>query len=54
MTTNCPECDNPISLDRPIRGEIVVCSDCGTELEVVSENPVRLELAPREEEDWGE
>jgi alpha-aminoadipate carrier protein LysW len=28
--------------------------DCGAELEVVSLNPLVLELAPEEEEDWGE
>ncbi len=54
MTANCPECDNEIALDKPLRGEIVVCSDCGAELEVVSENPLKLDLAPQEEEDWGE
>ena len=35
-------------------GEIITCPDCGAELEVVSENPLKLELAPKEEEDWGE
>ncbi len=54
MTAQCPECDNTISIDKPLRGEIVVCSDCGTELEVTSENPLVLDLAPEEEEDWGE
>jgi alpha-aminoadipate/glutamate carrier protein LysW len=54
MTAHCPECDNAIMIEKPLRGEIVVCSDCGTELEVVSENPFVLELAPQEEEDWGE
>ncbi len=37
-----------------VEGEIVQCEDCGAELEVVSLNPVTLELAPEEEEDWGE
>lgn len=54
MTAHCPECDNAISIEKPLRGEIVVCSDCGTELEVVSEDPFVLNLAPQEEEDWGE
>lgn len=54
MTAQCPECDNEITLENPIRGEIVVCSDCGVELEVVSENPLQFDLAPQEEEDWGE
>jgi alpha-aminoadipate carrier protein LysW len=35
-------------------GEIVVCPDCGVELEVLSVNPVELDLAPEVEEDWGE
>jgi alpha-aminoadipate carrier protein LysW len=35
-------------------GEILVCPDCGTELEVTSREPLVLSLAPREEEDWGE
>ncbi len=54
MTAHCPECDNEIRLDKPIRGEIVTCSDCGAELEVTNENPLQLDLAPQEEEDWGE
>jgi alpha-aminoadipate carrier protein LysW len=35
-------------------GEIVVCPDCGVELEVLSVAPVSLGLAPEVEEDWGE
>lgn len=34
-------------------GELLV-SDDGAELEVVGLDPLRLELAPEEEEDWGE
>ena len=54
MTANCPECDADITLNKPMKGEIVVCPDCGTELEVVAESPLQLDLAPQEEEDWGE
>ncbi len=54
MTANCPECDNTITIEKPLRGEIIVCSDCGVELEVTNEQPLTLELAPQEEEDWGE
>ena len=54
MSANCPECDNTITIEKPLRGEIVVCSDCGSELEVVSESPLTFDLAPQEEEDWGE
>lgn len=34
-------------------GEIIV-TDEGAELEVVGLEPLRLELAPEEAEDWGE
>jgi alpha-aminoadipate/glutamate carrier protein LysW len=34
-------------------GELVV-TDEGAELEVVGLEPLRFELAPEEEEDWGE
>lgn len=34
--------------------EIVICNDCGTELEVTSLKPLKVEAAPKEEEDWGE
>jgi lysine biosynthesis protein LysW len=34
-------------------GELVV-TDEGSELEVVSLAPLRFELAPEEDEDWGE
>ncbi len=54
VKANCPECDAEITIEKPIKGEIVVCPDCGTELEVVNENPLAFDLAPQEEEDWGE
>lgn len=54
MSANCPECEATIALAKPMRGEIIVCPDCGAELEVVNESPLRLDLAPKEEEDWGE
>ena len=50
----CPECEASISLNNPMRGEIVTCPECGTELEVTSIAPVQLALAPMEQEDWGE
>jgi alpha-aminoadipate carrier protein LysW len=43
-----------VELTSPERGEIVECPECGAELEVVSTGPVVLDLAPEEEEDWGE
>jgi len=53
-TANCPECDAEITLDDVMEGEIVVCPDCGVDLEVTSLEPLTLDLAPMEEEDWGE
>ncbi|HEY4687854.1 MAG TPA: lysine biosynthesis protein LysW [Anaerolineae bacterium] len=53
-SSNCPECDAQIELDSVVQGEIVVCPDCGTDLEVVSLDPLSLALAPMEQEDWGE
>ena len=54
MTATCPECEGQIELEKPLRGEIVPCPDCGAELEVTSTNPLVLELAPMTEEDYGE
>lgn len=54
METECPECAAQITLESPERGEIVECPECGVELEVVSVEPLTLDLAPQEEEDWGE
>jgi len=55
MAAICPECaaEVPLAADT-METEIVVCPDCGVELEVISLDPVTLELAPEEEEDWGE
>ncbi|HMR66879.1 MAG TPA: lysine biosynthesis protein LysW [Anaerolineae bacterium] len=51
----CPECGAEVSLpDDVMEGEIVQCAECGMELEVVSLDPPELDLAPEEEEDWGE
>ena len=50
----CPECEGDVQLDNPMEGEIVPCAYCGADLEVVSLDPMSLDLAPEEEEDWGE
>jgi alpha-aminoadipate carrier protein LysW len=51
----CLECGAELKLDEVLhQGEIVVCPDCGVEFEVVSLDPLTLELAPEVEEDWGE
>ena len=55
LKINCPECDAEIQMDAHTElGEILVCSDCGVDLEVISLDPFLVELAPMEQEDWGE
>ncbi len=55
MNAECPECAAEIELEADvIEGEIIECPECGVELEVVGLDPVQLDLAPEEEEDWGE
>ena len=52
---NCIECGVDVVLEADVVvAEIVVCPDCGVELEVLSLDPVTLDLAPEVEEDWGE
>ena len=55
MSALCPECEAHLTLTNIIEGEIVVCPDCGVDLEVTAVAPaVALALAPQEAEDWGE
>ena len=51
----CLECAAQLELAADTEvAEIIVCPDCGVEMEVVSLDPLQLELAPEVEEDWGE
>ena len=51
----CPECGAEIGLEATVEtGEIIVCPDCGVDLEVTNVNPPTVQLAPMEQEDWGE
>ncbi len=53
--TECVECGEQLSLGSSLEtGEIVDCTTCGVELEVVSDSPPVLDRAPELEEDWGE
>jgi alpha-aminoadipate carrier protein LysW len=54
LKATCPECEAEIVMNDAVLGEIVVCPDCGVDLEVISFKPLKLDLAPMEEEDWGE
>ncbi len=54
MSGACPECVAELTLVDVVAGELVPCPECGAELEVMSLEPIVLELAPELEEDWGE
>lgn len=52
MAVVCPECDNPlhIDVDEVEEGEVLQCDECGTDLEIVSADP--LEIAPVDNEGY--
>lgn len=53
-TIECPECAGDVQLIDAELGELIVCDDCGVDLEVLNLTPLQIELAPEEAEDWGE
>jgi alpha-aminoadipate carrier protein LysW len=54
-TVSCVECAAEIDLAENTEvGEIIVCPDCGVDLEVTALEPAAVQLAPMEQEDWGE
>jgi alpha-aminoadipate carrier protein LysW len=51
----CPECDADVRVPADaMLNELISCPECGAELEILSLNPLELDLAPEVEEDWGE
>jgi alpha-aminoadipate/glutamate carrier protein LysW len=52
----CPECDAMIDIDEDLveEGQAVECPECGAELEVVSTDPVELDILSRGEDDEDE
>ncbi len=51
----CPVCAAEIEIAADaIAGELVICGDCGVELELLGTDPVKLAEAPSAEEDWGQ
>jgi len=55
LQTECVECGAEITVpDDVMQGEILPCPDCGAELEVIALEPLTLDMAPLEMEDWGE
>ena len=54
-TSNCPECAASVTVPADaVEGEVVGCSSCSTELEVLATTPLQLAPAPELAEDWGE
>ena len=51
----CIECEADLVLPANVMlNELIVCPDCGAELEILSLAPLEIALAPEVEEDWGE
>lgn len=53
--SECPVCAAEVTVaNDAISGELLVCEDCGAELELINVDPVELAEAPAAEEDWGQ
>jgi len=56
VTIICIDCDEPIYLEsKPKIGQIITCSNCDAQLEVIDIDPIELDwayLEPEEDEDW--
>jgi alpha-aminoadipate carrier protein LysW len=52
--TYCPNCDSEFNIGNPRLGAFVNCRDCGTDLEVISVNPLEVDfpLDSYDDEDW--
>jgi alpha-aminoadipate carrier protein LysW len=54
-SATCPECEADVRIPaNAVQNELIACPDCGVELEIISLEPLTLDLAPQVEEDWGE
>jgi alpha-aminoadipate carrier protein LysW len=45
----CPECGSAVEATDAQLGEILVCSGCGADLEVISNDPLTFEVYEQEE-----
>ncbi|HET90402.1 MAG TPA: lysine biosynthesis protein LysW [Chloroflexi bacterium] len=53
--TTCIECDAVIRVDDPVEGDIIVCPECGVELEIIDIDPLDVDYPlddDWEEDDW--
>jgi alpha-aminoadipate carrier protein LysW len=49
----CPECETDLDIDpeEVDEGEIVSCTECGTDFEVVTANPLELNRVSEDDDD---
>lgn len=49
----CPECDTDLDIeeDDMEEGDVVSCSECGSDFEVVTTNPLELNKVEEEDDD---
>lgn len=52
--THCPNCDSTISMNNPREGAVIICSQCGVELEVVRTDPFVVDFTENWQEEWEE
>ena len=50
MSVVCPECDHPldIDVDDVEEGDVIPCAECGTDLEIVSSDPLQIAAVDEE------
>ena len=41
--TRCPNCGHTVQVERPHEGEIIRCSKCGAELEIIRKDPLTFD-----------
>jgi alpha-aminoadipate/glutamate carrier protein LysW len=52
---NCPECAAELHVDEDVdKGELLHCEECDSTLEVVGLDPIELDIAAEDEEDYDE
>jgi len=50
LNTSCPECAADVEVpDDTLEGELLICDRCAVELEVISLEPLKVELFEEEE-----
>jgi alpha-aminoadipate carrier protein LysW len=49
--TRCPNCDAAITIDGPREIDIVICPECGVELEVINTDPFEVDFTAEWQDD---